>query len=408
MKTIVASNNTSALSASAVNYMSLQANTVAAISTTESDVQVPMPIPGNYSDLWIDLDTQPGTGKSWKVTLRVNGADSTLFATVSDTATAAHLTGTNVAISIGDLVCVSWTPSGTPAVPTRQAYSCVFTGTNAGESFILMNRVVQQAANTTSYYAIQGDGAPNATETSAYTIMPTDGILDQMYVAVQTAPGGAQTDTFTFRKNASDQSMTATITGAATSASDLTHSVSVAQGDTTSVKIVTSATAAASRIRCSMRFVPTVDGESLALMPHNSTLAQNATVYRWFGHTATNATETLRQGVMPYAAILKRLFIQGNTVANGQTNVYTVRKNAADPASGLTVTITGNAGGTNLTQADNTNTVSVGPGDLVDLKGVSSATASSVIFGGGMVYYIPPPVGKSLLVSQAVNAASTY
>lgn len=392
MKTLVVSNNTSALSASAANFMCVQANTVLAISTTESDCQQIMPIPGNYSDMWVDLDTAPGVGKSWTLTLRVNGADSALTVTISGTATTGHLTGTNVAIAIGDLVSMKWTPAGTPTVMTRESYGMVFTGTNAGESFLLMNRVATQAANTTTYYALQGDGAPNITETNSYSIFPTDGILDQMYVAVQTAPGGVQTDAFTLRKNTVDQSCTATITGAATSNSDLTHSVSYAQGDTASVKIVTSATAAATRIRCSFRFRPTIDGESIAFTPHNDSLPQASTRYKWFGHTANNATESLRQGVMPFACILKKLYMLCNTVANGQTNTYSVRKNAADPANGLTLTVTGNAGGTNLTGVDDTNTILVAAGDLVDLKLVSSATASSVLEGGGMVYYVIPRI----------------
>lgn len=401
MKTIVASNNTSALSASAVTYTSVQANTVLAISTTEGDCQQIMPIPGVYSDMWVDLDTAPGgagSGKSWTLTLRLNGADTLLAVTISETATTGHLTGTNIVIAIGDLISMKWTPAGTPTVPTREAYSMLFTGSNAGESFILMNRVVTQAANTTTYYAIQGDGAPNITETNSYSILPTDGILDHMYVANQTAPGGAQSFAYTLRKNSVDQSVTKTLTGATTSDSDLVNSVSYAQGDTASVKIVSSATAAASRIRCSFRFRPTVDGESLCLTPHNDTMPQNGTRYKWFGHTANNATESLRQGVMPYAAVLKKLYMMGNTVANGQTQTYSVRKNTADPAGTLTCTITGNAGGTNLTASDNTNSVSVVAGDLIDLKLVASVTSGSVLEGGGIVYYIPPPIARAVNV----------
>ncbi len=60
-----------------------------------------------------------------------------------------------------------------------------------------------------------------------------------MYVQLSAALGVANTGTFTFRKNASSQSVTCIITGnSATSCSDTTHSFNVSQGDLLTVQAV--------------------------------------------------------------------------------------------------------------------------------------------------------------------------
>lgn len=60
-----------------------------------------------------------------------------------------------------------------------------------------------------------------------------------------TAPGGADTVVFTVRENASDQILTCTITGAATTCSDTSNTFGSAAGDRISIKAVSSAGTAA-------------------------------------------------------------------------------------------------------------------------------------------------------------------
>lgn len=83
-----------------------------------------------------------------------------------------------------------------------------------------------------------------ATESFCYLPQPQAGTISKFYINTSAAPVGVQTYTITMRKNATNQSVTCTITGAATSCNDTTNSFTVAAGDNVSVQIVLSATAA--------------------------------------------------------------------------------------------------------------------------------------------------------------------
>jgi hypothetical protein len=81
-----------------------------------------------------------------------------------------------------------------------------------------------------------------ATESPAEEIVSAPMTLTNMRCQNSLVGGSGQTVVYTLEKNGSDTSITATINTGATSASDLTHSVSFAAGDTFSVKSALSAT----------------------------------------------------------------------------------------------------------------------------------------------------------------------
>jgi hypothetical protein len=65
---------------------------------------------------------------------------------------------------------------------------------------------------------------------------PRAGTLKSLFVDVATAPGGADTYTFTARKAFADTALAVVITGAAVAASDVADQISVAQGEILSVR----------------------------------------------------------------------------------------------------------------------------------------------------------------------------
>ncbi|MBR1124522.1 hypothetical protein JQ628_23550 [Bradyrhizobium lablabi] len=89
-----------------------------------------------------------------------------------------------------------------------------------------------------------GHAAAATAENTVQFPISQAGTLKNFYFATAVAPGGAQTLTITLRKNGVATGITATITGAAISASDLTHTVSVVAGDLLSLQVVASAAAA--------------------------------------------------------------------------------------------------------------------------------------------------------------------
>jgi hypothetical protein len=101
------------------------------------------------------------------------------------------------------------------------------------------------AADTTTYFGCVGN---NATEVATW-IAPSAGVVYGLTAQNNTAPGAGQSLTYTFRKNGGDQGLACTTTGAGVFGSTAAGFVEFAAGDQLSVKLVTSATAAAASHR---------------------------------------------------------------------------------------------------------------------------------------------------------------
>jgi hypothetical protein len=91
----------------------------------------------------------------------------------------------------------------------------------------------------TQYVPIGGGGLPSSTETNVDTSAPSAATVTNFDVQMSSAPGLGNNIVFTWRKNASSQTLTCTITGnVATSCNDSTHSFLVAQGDLLTIQLV--------------------------------------------------------------------------------------------------------------------------------------------------------------------------
>lgn len=93
-------------------------------------------------------------------------------------------------------------------------------------------------------YATHPGNAVSAGEVEL-AIVPRAGTAQKLYCHIATAPGGADTVVITARKNAADQALTCTITGAATACNDTTNTFAVSAADRLSMKLASSAGTAA-------------------------------------------------------------------------------------------------------------------------------------------------------------------
>lgn len=109
------------------------------------------------------------------------------------------------------------------------------------------------AANTTEYL---GPATKDASEANAFFVAPQAGLLTQARFSCTASPGAGKTFIYHLMVNSAASTLTATISDAATSASDLVHFVRVEAGDTISVRAVTLAGANVGHHRASMTFVP--------------------------------------------------------------------------------------------------------------------------------------------------------
>lgn len=98
-------------------------------------------------------------------------------------------------------------------------------------------------ATAGTYYApIGGGGLPSTTEANVAVGSPSTLAVTNLQVALSAAPGAGQTLAVTLRDGGADKAVTCTISNAATSCSDLTHTFNVVQGDLIDWKIVTTGT----------------------------------------------------------------------------------------------------------------------------------------------------------------------
>lgn len=109
------------------------------------------------------------------------------------------------------------------------------------------------ALGAATNYATHPGNAVSAGEVEL-AIVPRAGTAQKMYCHIATAPGGADTVVITARKNAADQALTCTITGAATDCNDTTNTFAVVAADRLSMKLASSAGTAAT-ISCTFEVV---------------------------------------------------------------------------------------------------------------------------------------------------------
>lgn len=131
--------------------------------------------------------------------------------------------------------------SGGATTPSFRALVSADLPTGSGASAI-MGSATAVALTTTIYIPIAGGGLSSTTEANVDIPAPTASVLSNFYVELSAAPGLGNSVVVTIRKNAADTALTLTISGAAVSGSDLTHTVAVAAGDLLDIKIVPTGT----------------------------------------------------------------------------------------------------------------------------------------------------------------------
>lgn len=164
-------------------------------------------------------------------TLAVNGLVATNITKLGATALVANdLTTTAVACAI--LVGANYQLQN-PQTSTSGA---------AGGGVISYSAPALTLTVGTRYAPPGGGGTPASVEAESQVASPSAATVTKFYVTASVAPGAGNSWAFTWQKAAVAQSLTCTIANTATSCSDTTNSFTVAQGDLTDVKIVSSGT----------------------------------------------------------------------------------------------------------------------------------------------------------------------
>lgn len=227
-------------------YTGMQAGQASATANLAQNVA---PTAGNITACYVKLSTTPVSGNTVTYTLVINGADSAATFSIANPATTGSWSGT-VALAAGDIFywkSVATATSGNPSgwIGTE------FTPTTDGESMQLLSPSTAINASGNNYLPLSsGIGTGSTTETSrANRNNTTAWTLKNLYVNLNTAPGGAASYTATVRSNAANTSITTTVTGSSTTGNDTTHTGTATSGGLLTINFVGASTPATSVVQ---------------------------------------------------------------------------------------------------------------------------------------------------------------
>lgn len=191
--------------------------------------------------------------------------------------------------------------------------------------------------------------------------------LDRLRVNVLTAPGAGNNIVFTVLKNGSATGLTCTISDTATSAQDLTHSVSFAAGDSITIQMNRSASATApGKIWWSGR------QDATNLFAIIGGINGTATGFLGIAGTITTSATSGDAGlIVPCSGTVKNLYVH----ASGTLGNFTVYKNGV--AQTLT---TGSMGSADVNDTTHSFTVAAGDRILIRNTGTGREASWSVSF----------------------------
>jgi hypothetical protein len=237
-------------SATVTNYFSLVGNTVSG-STTVADWETIIPHGTTLKSLYYKLSAAPGVGKSYEISLYVNGTrDAGTSVTVSGAATTGNITGLSVNLVAGDRVALRIVPSGTPTTG-NMVYGFEFQSDTDGESIFLGTTSTNNLSNSaTRWLGVNTAASPDSTEANIAGICgPTSFVLKNLYLNFRASPGSGKSYAITARKSGASQALTSTVADLNTTGNDTSNSVTYVDQDTLGLTVVPSGTPTATGVR---------------------------------------------------------------------------------------------------------------------------------------------------------------
>ena len=343
---------------------------------------------GTISDLWVRWPNGTTTG-SWVVTLQINGADQSLSVTIDSSLGSPYkISDTrSVAVTAGQQVGWKIVPTSTPDLPSAPVQiSCLFTGTTAGESVLF---AAHTGSNTGGFYVqLAASNDSLGTEVQRQIIAPTDGVISKMYIQLTSAPGGAATRTYTLRVNGADSALTETMTGATAANTPTTNAVSVSKGDLIDISVAVSGGPTSASAGIGLNWLPTTDGESLAVGSFVSATSSGANrVGNLNGQTLGGITaDSDVYNIAPFAFTAKKLRAETTTAPGGATYRDYFLRNA-----GASTAVTCRVSGAATKSTDDASEAAVAAGDLINVMTTPNGTpAGTSTSRASMVMYISP------------------
>ena len=326
-----------------------------------------IPASGTIDKLTIILDAVVAASATKVFTLTVNGTPTALTGTIVATQSGIVCTGGPISVTVGDLVSIEYTKTGTPGSSTTIQISWVFASTTTGQSIYMGSGIT---INTTTprwcgAFAI-GDAGVTTAASVVTSVAAAAGTITAMYVSVPASAGSTGSYTFTLYKNGVIQDGTSgtpntkvTIVNS-TSRVDgsSSFSLSVAAADQFYIEIVSVSTPSTKTCSIGLQFTATNAGESQFCWPLPSFPSANGGVNNFNGPHPGGTIPSWSTEATRGATVAAKFKLSGMQMwavtAPGATKSRTFenRKNSGSGSMSLTISGTSTTG-SDLTHSDN-------------------------------------------------------
>lgn len=369
------------LSNTATRYNAITANAIGWSSSTGH--RSPFGVATYISNFKFVCASAPGSGKTWTVTLLLDGVATDISVAITGTNTDATDSTHTLLVLPGQAITVQVTPTSSPSIPAEVYWYC---DAHTADAQPITSYEGSAISNTTVYTSLWGDSDTTTTEGQVSIVVPCDGVLSDLYTYSPST--GNNSLTATVVKNGSDTSLASTIAANTNyGVGDTANSVSVSAGDLISVKLSTLATNTL-YVAFGLAFTPTTAGDGFIGFGANNVLNNSATEYtKPAGSMSWGATETEKDARIGDGFVATAIYARINQTANG-TFTFTLRKNASDTA--LTVAVTG------TTVGSGTDSIDISDGDEFSIKAVPSDTPTGSNYANIGILIREPSSGATI------------
>jgi hypothetical protein len=366
----------------------------------------PSPIPGTVSNLTVHTLAQIVTGY-YTFSFYVGGA-TTVQCSIGQ---GGPNLGTNQQCSdtvdtadvyAGNIIAFQSQPTGTPTATGNIGLSALFTSANGQESLIgsSTNNFISQTGIT--YLGPSGFAAVT-TDQLAAAVMPTDGVLDHLYVSVPYALLTTASIQFTVFKNGVATSITTTCSAPNNTppqqCTDLTHSLSVAPKDTISLQICPSNAAGCAAgagvgnvtIAFSLRWQPAVLHQAVLFSnPNSNSATTNYLAVAGVQNGTVSTNETLVQNISPGTMTLGNLLAaQCPAISATVSRNVTLRSNSVSRAPTVTLPAGSTVCPTLDIEQDTTDTYQTSASELLSILTTVTGGGINPLFRASMTATVP-------------------
>lgn len=222
-------------STSATEYDSIFGGSGISPGPTEGDFQQLCACKGTISDLYVQLESDPGTDPdAFRYTIRKNGSSTTLTVTITADATTGNDTSNSFTVEPGDLLNIMIEPLNTPSVAVEAAWGMVFTADIDGES-PLMGGNPSFKAGSTEFNGFRLSGFDWSSIEGTHQSLCAATFMKDLYLDLSVAPGAPETRTFTVKINGSATVLALTIEGSDTTGNNTTDTLRLLNADLLSI-----------------------------------------------------------------------------------------------------------------------------------------------------------------------------